>query len=129
MSVSCDFVGDHLSAHTRHWGFVGTVNVGNHDAVCLIECFTEFFAQQFRSGIAMRLKHGEHTFAANRLRRFQRRLDFGRMMPVIIYEQKAWTVVLDLKSAPRMLKLRQRLRNFLEWNAELGGERDHAERV
>src|SRR5205807_3011972 len=48
------------------------------------------------------------------------------MMPVVVDQQKTRTVVFNFESAPRMLKFRERLRDFFERNTQLGRKRDHA---
>src|ERR1051325_9748694 len=50
-------------------------------------------------------------------------------MRVIVYQEKALTLVLDLETSPGVLKTRQRGRDFRKRHPELARERNHAERV
>src|SRR5205085_12618830 len=44
MSVRYDFISNHLATHSGNGRFVRSVNVGDHDAVRLIEGASEFLA-------------------------------------------------------------------------------------
>src|SRR5206468_8050300 len=73
----------------------------------------------------MGLKHGEHPFAANRPRSFQCSANFGRMVRVIVNEQKALALIFDLEPASRVLEFTKRSCNFFKRNSKLDRERDH----
>src|SRR5437667_10719689 len=77
----------------------------------------------------MRLKHGEHPFPASRSRSLQCSANFGRVMRVIVNEQKALALIFDFKPASRVLEFTKRSCNFFERNSKLDRERNHSEGI
>src|SRR5439155_5118343 len=77
----------------------------------------------------MRLKHGEHPFPASRSRSLQCSANFGRVMRVIVNEQKALALIFDLKPASRVLEFTKRSCNFFKRNSKLDRERNHSEGI
>ncbi len=77
----------------------------------------------------MRLEHGQHAIASDGFCGRERGANFRRMMRVIVHEQETLARVFDFEAAARVLKMAQRSRDLGEGHAQLGGERDHAERV
>ena len=53
----------------------------------------------------MRLKHRQHAFAPGRFRGRERRANFGRMMRVIVDQQKAIALVFDFETAAGVLEI------------------------
>src|ERR1700693_227170 len=129
MTVGSNLVRNHLTGNAWNWGLVRSVNVRDYNAVGIVERAPEFFSKEFCARVAMRLKHRKDPITSGRSRRFQRCFDFSRVMAVVVDQQKPRTVVFDFEAPPRVLKLGQRLCDFVERNAELGCQRNHAECV
>ena len=124
-----DLIHNRFTADSRNWRFAGSVNIRHDDAIGIIERAAKLVAQRFRARITMRLKHGQHSFAASRPRSFHRGANFGRVMGIIVNEQKAIALVLDFKSAARVLKFAKRGYNFFEWNPKLGRHCNYTKRI
>ena len=107
MSMHRDFVGNRFSADSRNRRFAGRINVSHNHAIGIIESATKLVAQRFCPRIPVRLKHGQHAFATDRCRSFQCRADFGRVMSIVVNQQKTIALILDFKTAARVLKLAQ----------------------
>src|ERR1700730_7569286 len=105
MTLPGNLVSNELTGNSRNRRLARSVDIGHDYAVGLVERFTEFLLQRFRPRIPMRLKHGEHTIASDGFRCLERGFDLGRMMPVIVHEQKPIAVVFNFKAAAGMLKL------------------------
>src|SRR5207248_4781316 len=75
-------IGNGLPADPGNGRLARWINVGNDNAIGLIEGGTEFLSQGLGPGVAMRLKHCQHAIAPSRSRRGQRRPNFCRMMRI-----------------------------------------------
>ena len=129
MPVRGNFIDDRLAADSGQRRFTRRIDIGHDHAVGVIKSTAEFLAQRLRARVAMRLKHGQHAVAPDRLRRCEGRANFGGMMRVIIDEQEPIAGIFDFETATRMSKIAQRTGNLFECNSEFGRQRDHAERV
>ena len=89
MAVRDDFIDDRLSADARERRFARRINIGHDNAIGVIESAPKLLPQRFRPRIAMRLKHRQDAIAPGRFRGRERRANLGRMMRVIVHEQKA----------------------------------------
>ena len=72
--------------------------------VGIVERVSELFAQRLGPRVPVRLKHRQHALASGGFRGLQCRRDFGRVMGVIIHEQKTLALVFDLEPAARVLE-------------------------
>ena len=95
-------IGDGLPAHARQRRLARGVNVGHDDAIGIIEGRAKLLPQRLGARIAMGLKHRQDAFAPGRSRGRERGPNLGRMMRIIVHEEKAFALILDLKAAPRM---------------------------
>jgi len=78
----------------------------------------------------MGLKHGEHPFAASRPRSFQCSANFGRMMRVIVNEQKALAFIFDLETGVARARIyEEKLQFFSNGIPSSTGERNHSEGI
>ena len=110
-------------------GFARRINVGDNNAIGVDRRRAKFLSQRLGSRVAMRLKHCQHAFAPGRSRGREGGPDFGRMMRVIIHQQKPVAGIFDFETAARVLEIcASDSGNFLKRNSELGCERDDAER-
>ena len=102
MAVLRDRVGDRLAANARQGGFARRVNIGDDDMIGVVESRAEFVPQRLGAGIAMRLEHRQDAFAAGRARGRERGANLGRMMRVVVDEEKAIALIFDLEAAARV---------------------------
>ena len=129
MSVRDDLIDDRLPADAGNRRFARRINVGHDDTIGVIEGRAKFLPQRLGPRIAMRLKHRQDAFAPGRFRGRERGANFGRMMRVVVDQQKALALVLDLETPAGVLETAQRSGDLLERNSQFGGERDDTERV
>jgi hypothetical protein len=104
MSMLRDRVGNRLTGYSWQGRLTRRVNVGDDDMIGVVECSAKFEAQRLGPGIAMGLKHRQHAFATGGFGGRERGTDLRGMMGIIIDEQKALALILDLKAAARMTK-------------------------
>jgi len=100
------------------------INVGDNNAIGLIEGSAKFLSQRLGSGVAMRLKHCQHAIAPSRTRRSKGGPNFCWMMRIIIDQQKTVAGIFDFETPARMPKFGQGFGNLLERNTELGCQCD-----
>ena len=104
MTVRRDFIRDRLARDPRQRFFACWINIGNHDALGVIERAPELTLQRFRPRVAMRLEHRQDSLASRCSRCGERRGNFRRMMRVIVHEQKTLALVFDLEPPARVLE-------------------------
>ena len=129
VAVLGNFIGNNLAGDSWNWRFASGVNIRNHNPIRIVESGAEFLAQCSRSGIPMRLKHGQDTFPAGPARSRDGGANLRRMMGVIINQQKAITLILNFESPPGVLKFSQRFSDFFKWNTQFRRKRDDTDRV
>src|SRR5437660_1154801 len=120
MTMRRNGVGNGLPADAGNGRLARRINIGNDDAIGLIEGSAKFLSQRLGSGVAMRLKHCQHAIAPSRTRGGQRGTNFCWMMRIVIDQQKTIAGIFDFETPARVLKFGQRFGNFLEWDTELG---------
>ena len=77
----------------------------------------------------MRLKHRDETPSSDPFPCAKRGTNFGRMMRIIVNEQKPVARVFDFEPTTRVLEFPKRRRDLVERNRKLGSERDYSKRV
>ena len=112
MAVRDDFIDDRLPADAGKRRFARRINVGHDDAVGVVESAPELAPQRLRARIAMRLKHRQHAIAPGRARGRERRANLGRMMRVIVHQEKALALVFDLETPARVVETCVATRRF-----------------
>ena len=85
-------------------GLARRVNIGDDDMIGVVKGAAKFVPQRLGARITMRLKHRQDAFAAGRFRGRERGADLGRMMRVIVDEEKAIALIFDLEAAARVAK-------------------------
>ena len=102
MAVLGNRIRDRLAGHTRQRRFARGVNIGNNDVIGVVEGASKLVPQRLGAGITMRLEHGQDAFASGRARGRERGADLGRMMRIIVDEEKTISLIFDLTAAAGM---------------------------
>src|SRR4029077_15893063 len=105
------------------------IDVGDNNAIGLIESSAKFLSQRLGSGVAMRLKHCQDAIAPSLTRRGEGGPNFCWMMRIIIDQQKTVAGIFDFETPARVLKFGQGCGNLLERNTELGCQCDDSNGV
>src|SRR5207237_1733853 len=84
MTMRRNGVGNGLAADSGNGRFARRINIGDDDAIRLIEGSAKFLSQSFGPGVAVRLKHGQHAIAPSRTCRGQGRTNFWWVMGIVI---------------------------------------------
>src|SRR5207248_10838733 len=119
MAMLRNSIGNGLPADPGNGRLARRINVGDNNAIGLIESSAKFLPQRLGSGVAMGLKHCQHAIAPRRTRRGEGGPNFCWMMRVIIDQQKTVAGRFDFETPARLPKFAQGFGNLLERNTEL----------
>src|SRR5438046_6563635 len=107
-------MGNGLPANPGNGRLARGINVGDNNAIGLIESSAKFLSQRLGSGVAMRLKHCQHAIAPSRTRRGKGGPNVGWMMRIIIDQQKSVAERFDLETPARGAKIEHGVGNLVE---------------
>src|SRR4029077_7760824 len=116
MTMRGNGIGNGLPADAGKGRLACGINVGDNNAIGLIEGRAKFLSQRLGSGVAMRLKHCQHAIAPSRTRGGEGGPNFCWMMRIIVDQQKTVTGIFDLETPARVPKFGQGFGNLLERN-------------
>src|SRR5258707_1389783 len=84
MAGFTDRIGQGFAGYARDWRLAGSVNIGNHQNIGLVESAREFVPEMLRAGIAVRLKEHQQPIELADARGFQGGANLRRMMAVVV---------------------------------------------
>ena len=129
MSVGAHRVHDHLAGHTGNRFFAGRIDIGDEDAIGLVEGSAELLLESERARIAVGLKHHQHTLPAAGASGRDGGGNLGRMVPVVVDDQVALCFVADFKATSCASEVFERGGDLLERESDFDGQSDHRQRI